>query len=189
MEVARCRRRRREEGRQASRGGGGGGNRVARSSRRGIPVAEGRSQTLAGRGFNCGPGPATRWKRRRSYFGTKEMRVSVAAPRPRPRGGGVGPTRSRGVAVTGAAAPSLGAGRGLSRPASAGRNGGRARGLVGGGRWGAGAERAGSALSHGGRPGPGLAWPGRGPGPRLRTGGKALLIVPEAAALGRQPSS
>lgn len=40
------------------------------------PAAEGRSQTLAGRGFNRGPASAARWRRRPSHLGTREMRVS-----------------------------------------------------------------------------------------------------------------
>lgn len=71
-------------------GGGGGGRRaggrageeeeagaVSHAAPGGAaPAAEGRSQTLAGRGFNRRPGSATRWRRRQSPLGTREMRVS-----------------------------------------------------------------------------------------------------------------
>lgn len=81
------------------RGAGGGGGGRRRAGRAGeeeeagavshaapggaAPVAEGRSQTLAGRGFRRGPGPATRRRRRGSLWGTTEMRVSVGSRRGR----------------------------------------------------------------------------------------------------------
>lgn len=90
---------------QAAAAGGGGpaggqgrrrrsGRRVARSSRRGSPGSEGRGQTSAG--------PASTTRRRPSVGGRPEMRVSSGSD----RGGGRQrrPRRSRGVAVTRAAA-------------------------------------------------------------------------------------
>lgn len=145
-EVAWCGRR--EEGRQGRR-------RRREPCRTQLQAGRPRRRTDAARpwrdGVYRGPGPATGRRRRRSPFGPREMRVSVAAP----RGGGAGPARSRGVAVAGAAAaePRHPARPEPPRPAEWRRG----RGTRGHRAPGPGAERAGPALSHRGRLGPGRA--------------------------------
>lgn len=187
----------------AAAGGGGGGGpaggqgrrrrsrrRVARSSRRGSPGAEGRGQTSAG--------PASTTRRRPSVGGRPEMRVSSGSG----RGGGRQrrPGPSRGVAVTRAAAsePGLPGRPEAPRRAAARQNGGRAGQVVGVGRRGrSGAGRPG--LSHRAgwvRPGSGLARPGPGyalgkkpdsprpvaPAPRLTRSHPSLPLGPAGSA-------
>lgn len=185
-------------------GGGGGGRRAGRRAgrrrrrapcraqlQRGDPGGGGTQPGLGGTGFHGGPGPAT------SPLGAWDMRVSVGGagaegrrwrqrrpgPQPRCRSGWAPPAECRRRARP--EPPSL---------AAAPRNGGRAGALGGGG------ERAGPALSHPGRLGPGRAaapdadagWPGpdyalgKSPIHRARGGG---LVAPTSFPAGVGPAS